>query len=90
MNAPVAAPYQEPRPWKRSDIACALFALMVLYALSPPWVIAISRGLHAPAMVMNVIAFGYHPLSVMRQTYPPVDYFYSAYRLLLSPYLSGI
>lgn len=90
MNTPVAAPYREPRPWKRSDIAGLMFFLMVFYALSPPFVIAASRGLHAPAMVMNIIAFCYHPLSVMRDTYAPVENFYVAYRLLLSPYLSGV
>lgn len=90
MSTQVAAPYQEPRPWTRSDIASASLTIFILYALSPPWVVAFARAAQAPPWVDGVVAFVYHPLSIARQQFSGIDYFYTAYRILLQPWLSGI
>lgn len=90
MSTQVAAPHKEPRPWTRTDIASALLTFFILYALSPPWIVALMRVTHAPSWLLNVVAFCFHPLSILRQNYGPIEYFYKAYRILLEPYLSGI
>lgn len=90
MSTPVAAPHQEPRPWTRSDIASAFTTFVILYALSPPWVVAFMRATHAPEWVLNIAAFCYHPVTLARQNISGIDFFYNAYRLLLQPWLSGI
>ncbi len=90
MTIPIATPHKEPRPWTRTDIASAFLTFCILYALSPPWMIAMSRVLHAPPWVQNLLAFCYSPLSFARQNLPHVDHFYNGYGQLLVPWLSGI
>ena len=87
---PIASPNKEPRPWTRSDIASAFVTFFILYALSPPWMIAMMRVTHAAPWTVNLLAFCYHPLSIARQSSSHIDHFYSAYRVLLDPWLSGI
>ncbi len=90
MTIPIATPHKEVRPWTRADIASAFLTFFILYALSPPWMIAMSRVCHAPEWAQNLLVFCYHPLSVARQNLAPVDHFYNAYAAMLIPWLSGI
>lgn len=72
------------------DVASAFLTFVILYALSPPWIVAFTRATQAPPWVLNIVAFCYHPLSVARQNFSGIDFFYTAYRTLLQPWLSGI
>ena len=86
----IANPHRQPRVWTKSDILCAYLSGLILYALSPPWVIALFRVCGAPLWLLNSLAMLYSPLMIARENLAPVDAFYNAYRILLSPWLSGI
>lgn len=90
MVTPIATPNEEPRPWTRMDIVSAFVTFAILYALSPPWMIALARVFRAPGWAASLLSFCYHPLSIARQNLPQVDHFYDAYRAMLTPWLSGI
>jgi hypothetical protein len=90
MSIQIATPQQEGRPWTRADTASALLTFAILYALSPPWVIAMARVLECLSTTQDLIAFAYHPLSIAREIFPQVNEFYDGYRVLLTPWLSGI
>lgn len=82
--------HKQPRVWTKWDIFCAYLSGLIMYALSPPWIIALFRVCGAPLWLLNSLAILYSPLSVARQNLTAIDAFYDAYRILLSPWLSGI
>lgn len=82
--------HQHPRVVTFGDQLCFLLTALIAYALSPPWIIALFRVLAAPLWFMNAIAFFYAPLTCARRSSEVIDTFYHGYRILLSPWLSGI
>lgn len=92
MSSSTAIKISHPKskPWSRVDIACAYLSGLLIYALSPPWMIALFRVCSAPVWLLNALAFLYSPLTALRQSVDAIDAFYNAYRILLNPWLSGI
>lgn len=86
----IATLHCQPRVFRRSDYLSFVLTGLISYALSPPWVIALFRVFGAPVWLMNTIAFFYAPLTLARGNSNAIDTFYHGYRVLLSPWLSGI
>ena len=86
----IAILHRQPKVWTKADIVCGYLSGLIVYALSPPWIIALFRVCGAPVWVLNSLAILYTPLMVARENFTAVDAFYNAYRILLTPWLSGI
>lgn len=90
MSIQIATPFKENKPWTKLDVASTFATFAIIYALSPPWIIALARVFNSPTFVQDAIAFIYHPLAVARYHVPAIDNFYNAYRVMLAPWLTGI